>query len=183
MAFRAAHYWPAGQTRSSWPDLIRPHRERFAVTAPCAGRLDCGPCSGWSGCCTRREWLAALAALLAGVVERRLSSRARNRVPANSALVVGRAGQCFSGLCANWVCGDAAGVGESEAGVSRGAFGEGCGEHAGGGATRSDSVIGTHRARLCWRDSFAVLPTTASAGCHQGPGPAYTDSTSSSKRR
>ena len=36
--------------------------------------------------------------------------------------------------------------------------------------------------RLCSRDSFAVLPTAASAGRDQWPGPAYTHSTSSSKR-
>jgi hypothetical protein len=50
----------AGQTRPGWAGS-RALRERSRVTAPCAGRLGCGPCSCWPGCCRRRERLAALA--------------------------------------------------------------------------------------------------------------------------
>ena len=92
MAFRAGHYWPAGRTRSSWPDLIRPAQGAVCGNRSCAGRLGCGPCSGWSGCCERGEWLAVLGAFLSRVVEQWLGFEGREtRVP--GALAIKRVSQ------------------------------------------------------------------------------------------
>jgi hypothetical protein len=81
----------AGQTPSQWAGSYA-LRERFAVTAPCAGRLGCGPCSDWSGCCERGEWLAVLGAFLSRVVEQWLGfERRETRVP--GALAIKRVSQ------------------------------------------------------------------------------------------
>ena len=92
-------------------------------TAPQMARVGCGSSSGRSGCCEHRERLAALDALLSRVVEQWLSSSALGSlVRGNCALVsTGRVND-FPGCARTGCLGDAAGVGESEAGVPGGTF-------------------------------------------------------------
>jgi hypothetical protein len=70
--------------------------------------------------------------MLARMVEQRLSFKVREtRVPGNNALAIGRAAQRFPGCTRTLRVGMRRGRG-IEAGVSGGAFGEGCREDAGG---------------------------------------------------